>query len=223
MKEIREKEFEYYENQACYFAYAMDKEDMAKQRNIGKQLLLINILQEENDRARKGGYSFLSMDRLALWAEMTNEELDQFVNVCATLDPYSMSSEAAKKFSYYGDEDIEKEKNAYCFVLSVYLRFGDFLIEDFDLDKLNKICGEVAGSNYQRYCEKYEEYPVDGAFGTPEMLARIMRFYLQHFVSSVKEVIGLGYDWDVIAKMARSDISKERFQQIEDSITEKGT
>ena len=185
-------------------------------RNIGKQLFLINILQKENDLVKEGGFSFLSGDQVASWAEMTNEELDQFVNVCATLDPFSMSPEAARRFSRYGDEDIKKEKNAFCFVLSVYLRYGGFLIEKVEPDKLSRFCEDIAEPNYQRYCTKYEKYPVDITFGTSEMLGRITRFYLHHFVSSVKEVIGLGYDWDVIVKMAKADISKERFQLIEE-------
>ena len=200
----------------------MDREETARQRNIGKQMFLINILQIENDRVKEGGYSFLSRDQLASWAEMTNEEMDQFINVCATLDPFSMSSEAAKRLSLYGDEDIKKEENAFCFVFSLYLQFGKFLIEDLEPDKLSRFYEVIAEPNYQRYCTKYEEYPVDSTFGTSEMLERITKFYLHHFVSSVKEAIGLGYDWDVIVKMARADISKERFQQIEDSITEIG-
>ncbi len=71
------------------------KKEMDIQREIGKQLFLINILHYENDRARKGGYSFLSRDRLAAWASMTKEELDSFIDVCGSLDPYNMATEAA--------------------------------------------------------------------------------------------------------------------------------
>lgn len=53
---------------------AMMKEEIDIQRKIGKQLFLVNILHYENDRARKGGFSFLSRDDLAEWASMTEEE-----------------------------------------------------------------------------------------------------------------------------------------------------
>ena len=59
----------------------MKKEEIEKQREIGKQLFLVNILHYENDRARKGGYSFLSRDKLAAWASMTKEELDRFMKI----------------------------------------------------------------------------------------------------------------------------------------------
>ena len=40
----------------------MKREEIEKQREIGKQLFLVNILHYENDHVRKGGFSFLSRD-----------------------------------------------------------------------------------------------------------------------------------------------------------------
>ena len=45
-------------------------EDLYTQREIGKQLFLVDILHHENDRVRKGGYSFISRDSLAACASM---------------------------------------------------------------------------------------------------------------------------------------------------------
>ena len=199
----------------------MEREEILKQRQIGKQLFLIQMLHCENDWVRDGGFSFLSRDKLATWADMSKEELDHFIAVCALLDPYSIATEAAKDFAYYGDEDVKKERNAHWFVLSVYFRLAGMLIERINPNELPVICMGLAESNYKRYCEKHAEYPVDSSFGTPAMLERIMEFYLRYFVTCLKQVISEDFNWDVIAKMTGREISEERFHMIEDSIKEK--
>ena len=42
--------------------------DIDKQREIGKQLFMIDIIHYENDRSIEGGLSFLSRDKLAACA-----------------------------------------------------------------------------------------------------------------------------------------------------------
>ncbi len=53
----------------------MTKEEIYTQREIGKQLFLVDILHHENDRVRKGGHSSISRDSLAACASMTKEEV----------------------------------------------------------------------------------------------------------------------------------------------------
>lgn len=190
----------------------MKKEEIEKQREIGKQLLLVNILHYENDRARKGGYSFLSRDNLAAWASMTKEELDRFIDVCGALDPYNMAAEAAKECCR--KEPFKSEKDAYCFVLSTYYRMGDFFAATLDIDKFEEHCKKFSEYNYQTYSEKHEEYSVDESYSTPEIYEKVMSFYIRYLVAVIKEVIGEGYAWDVISSMTRTDISEERYNSL---------
>ncbi len=190
----------------------MKKEEIEKQREIGKQLFLVNILHYENDRARKGGYSFLSRDNLAAWASMTKEELDRFIDVCGALDPYNMAAEAAKECCR--KEPFKLEKDAYCFVLSTYYRMGDLFAATLDIDKFEEHCKKFSEYNYQTYSEKHEEYPVDESYSTPEIYEKVMSFYIRYLVAVIKEVISEGYAWDVISSMTRTDISEERYNNL---------
>ena len=187
----------------------MKKKEIEKQREIGKQLFLVNILHYENDRVRKGAYSFLSRDDLAAWASMTKEELDSFIDVCGALDPYNMASAAAKE--YCQKEPFKSEKSAYCFVLSTYYRMGDLFAATVDIDKFEDYCKIFSEYNYQTYSEKHEEYPVDESYYTPEIFENVMSFYIRYLVAIIKEVISEGYAWDVISSMTRAKISEERY------------
>ena len=190
----------------------MKKEEISKQREIGKQLFLVNILHYENDRALKGGYSFLSRDNLAAWASMTKEELDRFIDVCGALDPYNMAAEAAKECCR--KEPFKSEKDAYCFVLSTYYRMGDLFAATLDIDKFEEHCKKFSEYNYQTYSEKHEEYSVDESYSTPEIYEKVMSFYIRYLVAVIKEVISEGYAWDVISSMTRTDISEERYNSL---------
>ena len=121
----------------------MKKEEIQKQREIGNQLFLVNILHYENDRVRKGGFSFLSRDKLAAWASMTEEELDSFINVCGALYPHNMAEEAARECCQ--KDPFISGKNAYCFILSTYFRMGDLFAATLDIDK------------FEEYCRKFSE------------------------------------------------------------------
>ena len=188
------------------------KEEMDIQREIGKQLFLINILHYENDRARKGGYSFLSRDRLAAWASMTKEELDSFIDVCGSLDPYNMATEAA--MACCRKEPFKSEKNSYHFVLSTYYRMGDLFAATLAVDKFKEHCKKFSEDNYQTYSEKHKEYSVAESYSTPEIFEKVMSFYIRYLIAIIEEAISEGYAWDVISSMTRTDISEERYNSL---------
>lgn len=190
----------------------MKREEIEKQREIGKQLFLVNILHYENDHVRKGGFSFLSRDDLAAWASMSREELDRFIEVCGTLDPYNMVADAAKECCR--KEPFKSEKNAYCFVLSTYYRMGDLFVATLDIDKYEDHCRKFSEYNYQTYSEKHEEYPVAESYSTPKILEKAMSFYIRYLVAIIKDAISEGYSWDVILSMTRADISEERYNSL---------
>lgn len=190
----------------------MKKEEIEKQREIGKQLFLVKILHYENDRVRNGGCSFLSIDNLAAWASMTKEELDSFIDVCRALDPYNVGTEAAKKCCR--KEPFKSEEYAYCFVLSTYYRMGDLFAATLDIDKFDEYCKIFSEYNYQTYSEKYEEYPVDESYSTSEIYENVMSIYIRYLVAIIKKFISKGYAWDVISSMTRVDISEERYNSL---------
>ncbi len=190
----------------------MDKIDIEKQREIGKQLFLLNILHCENDKALKTGWSFLSRDKVASWASMTKEEVDHFIDLCAMLDPYNLDAEAARIIC---ERDTYKsERNIYYFVLSTYYRMGDLVITSIEKDKFKQYCEKVSELNYQLFIKKYDDIPIDESYATSEVYEDMMSFFIQYFVAAIKEVISEGYDWDVIASMARVDITEERYKSL---------
>ena len=198
----------------------MDETNIKKQREIGKQLFLINILHHENDKARKGGYSFLSRDNVATWASMTKDELDHFIDVCSALDPYNMAAEAAK--GCCREDTFKSEKEAYCFVLSSYYRMGDLFAASLEVDKFEDNCRKISEHNYQTYCKNYKEYPVSEFYSTPKVLEEAMRFYINHLITVIKEVLSEGYDWDVITSMTRDNITEERYHSLVNAFVKEG-
>ena len=110
----------------------MDRAEIEKQRDIGKQLMLVDIIHCENDSARKGAFSFVSKDELAKWASMEKEELGRLINTCADLDPFNMACNVAHECASY-NEEYKKDKNAYSFMLHSFLRHGD------DWDVINRM------------------------------------------------------------------------------------
>ena len=191
---------------------AMMKEEIDIQREIGKQLFLVNILHYENDRARKSGFSFLSRNTLAAWASMTEEELDSFIDVCGALDPDKMAAEAAKECCR--KEPFKSEENAHCFVLSTYYRMGDLFTVTLDIDKFENYCKIVSEYNYQTYNEYHEEYPVAKSFSAPKVFEKAMSIYIRYLVAIIKKAQSEGYAWDVIARMTRTEISEERYNSL---------
>ena len=191
----------------------MDEEMIMRQREIGKQLLLVNILQHENDLIQKGGYSFVSKGNLVAWTSMTEEELESFVSFCSALDPFKRAAETAKKCSR--EELFSSEKEAYLFILSACYRLGDLFAGLLDLDRFVDYCEVYSKYNFQSYNEKYkEEYPVDEALATPEIFEEMMRSYIRCSLDDVDEALSEGYDWAVITKMTRDAISEKRYHDL---------
>lgn len=190
----------------------MDDTNIKRQREIGKQLFLVNILHSENDRVRKGGYSFIDRDELADWASISIDELNRFIDICACLDPTNMVINAAD--NYCENDTFKNKRNVRWFIVSTYYRMGALFTGSLLIDKFNECYKDMSEYNYERYCEIHEEKPVDELFATPEVFEEIMVFYIKYFLSAVKEVLSEGYDWDVVAAMTRTDISEERYNKL---------
>ena len=191
----------------------MDRIEIEKQREIGKQLLIVDIIHYENDHVAKGGVSFVSRDQMTGWTSMDEKELTKIGDTCARLDGFNLASSAAWK--YCGGE---YEKNAYMFALSTYRRLGYVMVEVLDIEIFPDFFRKSARGNYEEYCKKHEDFPVGEEFADVTVFEQIMRHYLEFFVNSVVEAMDSNYDWDVIKRMLRSTISEERFELLRDYV-----
>ena len=192
----------------------MDRAEIEKQREIGKQLMLVDIIHYENDSVMKGSFSSVSKDELAKWASVEKEELGRLVNTCADLDPFNMACNVAHECASY-NEEYKKDKNAYSFMLHSFLRHGEMILLVIGHVEISAYCEGNAKANYESYQKKMEEFPVDEKYSKGSTLEGIMTLYIQHFIKTVKDAVSQGYDWDVINRMLRFDISQERFQELE--------
>ncbi|MBR0147718.1 MAG: hypothetical protein IJM23_00825 [Lachnospiraceae bacterium] len=196
----------------CKNGYAADR-NYEKQREIGKQLFLVNILHHENDKVANGGYSTLSRERIAAWASMTKDEIDDFIDACSVLDPHNISSEVAERYC----DEYAYEDERYCFVKFTCYSNGITFAVLIDIDKFEHCCKGISKYNYQKYSEKFKEYPIDESYATPEVFGAIMRFYIQILLETIRDVLFDGYDWDVVTNMTRIGITEERYHDLVNS------
>ena len=92
----------------------MKQKQIDKQRLIGKQLMLVDLIHEENDS--NTGFSFVSKDKLSKWSRMEKDEIIKIVNTCAYMDDFNMQCNAAKDLAYH--KTGSAGSNAYLFYLS---------------------------------------------------------------------------------------------------------
>ena len=84
-------------------------EEKEKQREIGKQILLVDIIHQENDKELKGRFSALALtpNRLSEWFDMGIGEIELFVDTCASLDR-RIRAEYAARYSVFCKRFLEK-------------------------------------------------------------------------------------------------------------------
>ena len=191
----------------------MDNEEIMRQRKIGKQLMLIEIIHCEDKRVQETGFSLIKTDQMASWALMAKEEIDDIVDSCRSLDPISLAEGAAEKYGIGGEQELDR--NSYIFVLTTYVKYGLLFCTDIS-EPISVLCEVIAPYIFSTYTKLYEEYPVDSSYGTGAVLEQIILDFLKHFVATVEVALSKGYDWEVIAKMIQEDVSKARFQEIKE-------
>lgn len=189
----------------------MDQSEIAVQRKIGQQLLILSIIQHEEELAEKSGFSFVDKERLELWSAMDRDELDRFLQVCGTLDSYTIGTEAAQE--YIKSDDFNQDDNAFLFIVSTIHQYGDLFVLHRNL-KDNRDLESLAKYNYLRFNDLYEAYHVEPSLATAGEFAKIIRFYSCYFVRRVKAALSEGYDWDVVEKATRLTLSEDRFHEL---------
>ncbi len=197
----------------------MDRKEIERQRKIGKQLMLVNIIHVENDKVIHGYFSFLSRDSLAEWASLSSEEMDTFFYICRTLDPYERLTSAACIYDHI--HNSEYGRNSYFFAFFTYLKLGATLLQYLDPEDIPDYCQRTSLTNFTNYQEKWGDHPVSDQYSDPVVLQSVLRNYIEFFVKIVHEAIELNYDWDVIKAMLRFDITRERLTALERYIAQK--
>ncbi len=187
----------------------MDWEEMEKQRLIGKQLMIVDLIHEENNKVSKTGFSFVTMDHLQKWSGMEEDEVKKLANTCAYMDEFKLSCDAASDLECIKNKTVGS--NAFMFYLSTYRRLGSTALIALNKEVMDDYCNHAAKINYEQYKENYPEYLVDEAMGSSEMLKVALEHYVRWFVKSCNKALDEGYDWDVVIRMAKTEISEERF------------
>ncbi len=186
--------------------------EVDKQRLIGKQLVLVDIIHEENDRALRGGVFYPEIDDFARWASVDKDEMEAFINVCASLDKLKLCECAAKKYAY--DCRLIDGDYAYLFLLYTFQKNSYYFVHDLDLNSISEICEVMAESNYTSYCDEMKNKQVGENCSNTELFELIVLGFLDYYTSVVKEAVALGFDWDVVNRMCRFDVSRNRFDEI---------
>lgn len=191
----------------------MDWEEIEKQRLIGKQLMIVDLIHIENDKVHKTGFSFVTTENLQKWSGMEESEVKKLVDTCTYMDDFELSCEAAGDFERIQNKTTGS--NAYMFYLSIYRRLGSTALIALNKEDLDDYCNHAAKINHEQYKEKYPEYPIDEAMGKAEILKKALEHYIRWFVKHCTIALEAGYDWDVVIRMARTEISQDRFKVLE--------
>ncbi len=200
--------------------YTLDETEIERQREIGKQLFLVSVLREENERASRGAITHISRETLAKGASMDRDDLDKFIDACVSLCKIKLEARAAQELAF--GEVFRSEAYAYSYIMNTYLEYGTFVLLDLNLDVIKDYCEGEADEHYYAYNELYENKKVGIIFLKPEVFETILKHYIKYFVRIMNEVMGLGYDWDIINAMLGYQISKERFEILKDFVSAEG-
>ena len=190
----------------------MPKTETEKQREIGRQIFMVNILHTENDNARKRIPPCVTRVDLAAWAEMSAEELDRFIEACRVLDPRNRATAAARICSM--EEPFRSKSWGHQFAAASFFETGPLLLSSLNEGPFQRWCEILAAYNYMDYHREYPDNPVGSQFVSPEVFGKMMKVYIRHFLKTAQEVLSDGYEWDVVAHMAGTNMTEETYKRI---------
>lgn len=189
----------------------MNIEEIQKQREIGKYLMLVDIILKENER--HSGYSFVSCDDLANWASVEKQEINNLLNCCSCFETYH--------HAFFSANDIKnkipciKTDNDNIFLIHTILNNRHIFIHDLIYNEQDDFYTGMANTNYKIYCKfRAESHPVSCDFRKPDLYRLIFINYISYFCSLFNDVLSYGYDWDVVNKIANTTLSRERWDYL---------
>ncbi len=181
--------------------------DIDKQRNIGKQIMMAKVVKTEKEEAERTGLSLLRIDRLAEWTSMSEDEVKEFIKTCKSLEKREMAYEAACRFN--NNAVISPNMDMLSFPIFTYSQVENELLRGYSPEQLLRYCDDYVKENSALFSEKCGRQ-VDDYFSI-ESFKLLLENYLKYFTSTVNAICNKGYDWDVISEMLWCDISKSDY------------
>ncbi len=185
---------------------------LERQRKIGKQLMMVNIIHVRNDREIRGCWpGLLSIDDLSEWSLIERDEIGDLVEATNCL----YDSLMARDFSwelYSGSNDYKG--NCLIFLKETMLNHGNNVLPNYDNEYITEYSIREADKNYIDYLRKYPGATDKKEYATPTMFRKILEYYVKNTVHSIGEVVADGYDWAVIKEMLRCDLTEEKYKEL---------
>ena len=194
--------------------------EVEKQREIGKQILLVRIIQCENDKAERGLMSRIDRDDMAEWASISKREINNLINICGELNWYCFIRDLALYVAY--SKKYSGNQDVFLFLFYTYMKNGRKILTDIDPDLMDEFCSKKYLKNYYGYNRTAECDFIGKEYATPEFMENALDNCVSYYVYLIRQALSHGYDWDVIKEMTKTEITKERFRVLEEAFRFKG-
>lgn len=171
------------------------KEIIERERLIGQQILLVRILHVENEK----GFSFVKVDDIAKWMDISKDEVEAHMWACRELDYSQICFSATVEFCR--DSRLVFDVRFFCEVYGMtYLKFVLYKEES----ELKTWIKEIKERYKEKYQEKYGKVKI-----SDEELEEAFEFFGKYYLNTIEEVRKCGFEWDVIVEILEHEFRKE--------------
>lgn len=104
----------------------MNKFDRLEQQNIGKRIMAVNIIQEEN----KKSFSSVSIDDLAKWMGCEKDSVSELLDYITAFDWFEMAEKVIRRCQSCGLLCMNgmNEEKIFCYFLWILKEYGEIFI-----------------------------------------------------------------------------------------------
>ena len=183
-----------------------------RQRKIGKQLMLVNMIHVENEKELNGQFvSQLPIETLSEWSLMDEDEIDELIEATHCLYEQLLVQDFVYELSscnrdHHVDHRIFLEDTILDHGSKVLSNYNEVYITDYSIRE--------AKTNYYKLQNKYAKINVSKEFATPQRFRETLEHYVKYVVHLIGEVVSKGYDWAVIKEMLGYDLTEEKYEEL---------
>ncbi len=186
-----------------------------RQREIGKQLMIINMVRDINENSPMSG---ITRTETAEWASM---DINDVRKLCFFWKDFTWDELAWSAIHAYEHDGNRAGKNGELYMLRICMVYGNVALNisfcDYERDLVEKLaCGA-----YSDYCAKHSDRPISEDIDKVAIFEKILSYYEKRFIEVLEEVIAEGYDWDVICELAGFDIPTKKYARYYEACLEK--
>ena len=183
-----------------------------RQRKIGKQLMLVNIIHVENDKEIRGFWgNRMTTDDLSMWSLIERDEIIDLIDATHCL----YDNLLAQDFSYeLLSSNDDYSSDCLIYLEETMLNHGNMVLKNYGKEFISEYSIKEAEKNYFNYKKKYPGVPVKKEYATPQRFRRILEYYVKSIIHTIEEVVSEGYDWAVIKEMLRCDLTEEKYMKL---------